>query len=255
MTNTKTPAALVTGGAIRLGKHIALALAEKGYDIALHYNSSAAAAQETAASIRELGRECVCFPCNLAHVEDLFELMKNVKISLPNLNLLVNSASAYTQAQIADTTAAIFNEQFNINIRAPFFLSQAFAKEVGTGNIINIIDNKIGFNQFQYAAYLLAKKTLVEFTKMAALEFAPRIRVNGVAPGVVLPATTRSPEYLAWRQQSIPLNKQGNPDNITKAIMSLLENDFMSGQILVVDGAENIAHVGKNAGEFDPTKI
>ncbi|NJL75180.1 MAG: SDR family oxidoreductase [Saprospiraceae bacterium] len=255
MTNLQAPAALVTGGAIRLGKHIALALAAQGYDIALHYNSSVQAAEETADLIRQLGRRCECFSCNLGEVQAIPDLIKQAKFIFPNLNVLVNSASAYTQARISETTLEVFDAQFAINIRAPFFLSQSFAYEVKSGNIINIIDNKIGFNQFQYAAYLLAKKTLVEFTRMAALEFAPHIRVNGVAPGVVLPASTRSEEYIEWRKQSIPLKMQGTPDNITKAIISLLDNDFMSGQILVVDGAENIAHIGKNAGDFDPSKI
>ena len=123
------------------------------------------------------------------------------------------------------------------------------------GQVINIIDNKISFNQYEYAAYLLAKKTLVELTRMSALEFAPAIRVNGVAPGVVLPATTRSPEYVAWRVSGIPLQRQGGSEHITAAVLSLMANEFVTGQILVVDGGEGLANVGQNAAQFDQDKV
>ena len=125
-----------------------------------------------------------------------------------------------------------------------------------SGNIINILDNKIEFNQPQYAAYVLTKKALAEFTKLAALEFAPDIRVNGVAPGVVLPAGSRSKEYIDWRVQAIPLKKQGKTRNITDALLHLLDNDFISGQILVVDGGESITNEGLNAGAYqDQSKV
>ncbi|MEM1328343.1 MAG: SDR family oxidoreductase [Bacteroidota bacterium] len=255
MKKSKKQSALVTGSAIRLGKHIALALAKNDYDIAIHCNSSVKAAEETAEEIRALGRKCAIFQYDLKEVDGMKKLMKQVLNLFPKLDVLVNSASAYTQANIMKTTPDIFDHQFAVNIRAPFFMTQAFAKVVGSGNVINIIDNKVGFHQYQYAAYLLAKKSLEDFTKMAALELAPDIRVNGVAPGVVLPATTRSKEYIEWRKQSIPLRKQGSTDHITQAVLSLLDNDFISGQVLVVDGAENIAHIGKNAGDFDQSKI
>jgi len=255
MKKSKKQSALITGSGIRLGKAIALALAEAGYDIAIHCNASVQPAEETAEEIRSLGRKCAVFQYDLREADGMKKFMKKVVALFPKLNILVNSASIYTQASIMDTTPEMFDTQFGVNIRAPFFMSQAYAKVIGKGNIINIIDNKIGFHQYQYAAYLLAKKSLDDFTKMAALEFAPNIRVNGVAPGVVLPATSRSKEYINWRLQSIPLHKQGDTGHITQAVLSLIDNDFISGQTLVVDGAENIAHVGKNAGAFDQSKI
>lgn len=255
MTLSTKGAALITGSAIRLGKHIALALATEGYDIALHYNSSKDKAAATAQEIQALGVQCKTFQFNLKEAENISGLVQNVKDSFPKLNVLVNSASGYQQETIRDTSVATFDTQFALNLRAPFFLTQAFAKIVGNGNIINIIDNKIGFNQFNYAAYLLSKKAFAEFTRMAALEFAPKIRVNGVAPGVVLPAKTRSQEYINWRIQGIPLQIQGEATHITKAIFSFLQNDFITGQILVIDGGENIAQIGQNAGDFDQTKV
>jgi pteridine reductase len=255
MNNSPRPAALVTGGAIRLGKAIALALAANGYDIAIHYNSSSGPAEETAVEIRALGVNAHIFQLDLRDVEAIPDFMAQVIAVFPQLNLLVNSASAYTQSTAAETTAALFAEQFDVNLRAPFFLTQAFAAQVAQGDVINILDNKIGFNQFEYAAYLLSKKALAEFTRMAAVEYAPHIRVNGVAPGVVLPAATRSDEYVQWRLQGIPLRKQGETRHISDAILALLQNEFITGQILLVDGGESLTNVGQNAAQFDQSKI
>lgn len=250
MTNPSPPTALVTGSAIRLGKEIALGLAQAGYDIALHYNSSRGPAEETAAEIRALGVQCHIFQQDLRDTAVLPTLISRVREQMPQLNVLVNSASAYTQASIQETTPDIWASQFDVNLTAPVFLTQAFAAQLGAGNVVNIIDNKMGFNQPQYAAYLLAKKALAEFTKMAAVEYAPAVRVNGVAPGVVLPAGSRSPEYIAWRVQGIPLQRQGDPAHIVQAIRYCLDNEFVTGQILVVDGGESLTNTGQNAATF-----
>lgn len=249
------PAVLVTGGAVRLGRAIALALAEAGYDIALHYHSSAGAAEESAVAIRALGVDCDLFPADLGAADDFFGLLDRVVTRFPRLSVLVNSASGYTQQSIAQSEVAEFDRLFAVNLRAPFFLTRAFAARVGQGSVVNIIDNKIGFNQFKYAAYLLTKKGLAEFTRMAALEFAPRIRVNGVAPGVVAPAESRSEEYIRWRVQAIPLQRKGETHHITAALLHLIDNDFINGQVIVVDGGENIANTGRNAGEYDQSKV
>ena len=243
--------ALVTGGAVRLGREIALALAQSGYNIALHYGRSVEAAQATKADIEALGVICHMCPQDLADVHALDGFIKTVYEQVENLTVLVNSASAYENSTITNTKIETFDTQFTVNLRAPFFLTKAFARYCGVGNIINILDNKIMFNQFDYAAYLLSKKALAELTRMAAIEFAPDIRVNGIAPGVVMPAVSRSEEYVAWRVSKIPLQKQGNPGNITRAIDFCLKNDFMTGQIIVVDGGEGGTNVGFNFTQFD----
>jgi pteridine reductase len=248
-------AALVTGGAIRLGKALAFGLAAAGYDIALHYNRSAADADQTAAEIRALGVSCQTFGFNLQDVAAFPNWLSTVQQAFPNLAVLVNSASAYTQASIAQTSIEAFDAQFAINVRAPFFLLQAFAQQVGHGDVINIIDNKIAFNQPQYAAYLLSKKTLAALTQLAALELAPAIRVNGIAPGVVMAGETRSAAYMAWRLQGIPLQRAGSPNYIVQAMLSLLQNEFVTGQILLVDGGESLTNSGRNAGDFDPSQV
>jgi len=246
----KMAAALVTGAAVRLGRELALALADAGHDIALHYGGSAEAAERTCAEIRARGVSCQALQQDLREVDGLGGLVARARQAFPHLGLLVNSASAYAEGTIAKTTPAVFDEQVAVNLRAPFFLIQAFARHCGSGHVVNVLDNKIAFSQFPYAAYLLAKKALGELTRMAAMELAPTIRVNAIAPGVVLPASSRSPEYLAWRREGIPLRQTGEVARVTEALLFLQRNTFMTGQVVFVDGGESVAHVGRNFGDY-----
>lgn len=243
-------AALITGGAARLGKAIALALAEYGFDIALHYHSSEDTAQGTAAEIRECGVKCGTFQLDLSQVHEIPTFLEKVVTHFPYLSLLVNNASGYAQATILDTEPEVFDAQMAVNLRAPFFLTQAFAKVRGQGNIVNILDNKIAFNQYPYAAYLLSKEALAELTRMAALELAPAVRVNGVAPGVVLPGSARSDAYIEWRKEGIPLRMKGETGHITQTILYIIQNPFVTGQIFMVDGGESISSVGRHAAAY-----
>lgn len=249
------PVALITGGAIRLGKAIATGLAAAGQDIALHYNSSAEAALATQAEIQSMGVDCRLFRQDLNEASAMPDLVARVQADMPGLSTLVNSASIYEPGPIATTTLEQFSRQFDMNLRAPFFLTQAFCARVESGLVINICDNKVAYNQYDYAAYLLAKKGLAEFTLMAALEFAPRFRVNGVMPGIPLPPTTRSEEYIQWRLEGIPLRRQGSTDDIVRAVRYLLESPFVNGQLMFVDGGEAMAHIGRNATQYDPSKV
>lgn len=248
-------AALVTGGAVRLGRVIAMRLARAGFDLALHYGRSEEAAREAREEARALGVECELFPHDLADTEGLDGLVGRVAERFPALNLLVNSASGYEPGTIAETSPAQFERLFRVNLEAPFFLTRAFARRCDEGNVVNVLDNKIAFHQFEYAAYLLSKKGLADLTRMAALELAPGIRVNGVAPGVVLPAGTRSPEYIAWRVEGIPLKRQGSPERIADAVLAFVDNDFATGQVVMVDGGEGLGQVGRNATQFDPEGV
>ena len=250
MTNlTDKPTALVTGGATRLGFAFARALATAGFNIALHYHSSTREAQKAAESIRALGVSCDTFQCDLSEKEPQ-KLIERVFDQYPTLQVLINSASAYDAATIAATSRACLEQQFSVNFFAPFLLTSTFAEKCAQGNVINILDNKIAFQQNNYAAYLLSKKTLESFTQLAAMEFAPNIRVNAIAPGVILPGTNRTNDYISWRIEGIPLKRQGAVDNLTQAMFYLLENGFITGQTLTVDGGEGLHHQGQNAEQY-----
>lgn len=242
-------AALITGGATRLGRYFSEALADAGYDIALHVNSSREEAEEVASGIRAKGRECEIFTCDFLN-DDLNALIQSATRRFPGLNLLLNSASAYQPAPIAATELAMLETQFRVNMFTPLLLTRHFAAAVQEGQVINIIDNKVAYHQYPYAAYLLSKNSLAEMTRMAALEFAPRIRINGIAPGVVLPASQRTSDYIEWRIEGIPLKRQGDPEHLVQALHYILNNPFVAGQILFVDGGESINLEGRHSENY-----
>lgn len=256
-----SPAALITGGATRLGLSFAKALAQEGYNIALHYHRSKESAQLAKQEIEALGVYCELFQADLSG-DYSEQLIHNVVDRFPGLEVLINSASAYDAATIANTGKDLLQHQFAVNFFAPFMLTQAFtrlllAKDVAIkgasikGSVINILDNKVAFQQNDYAAYLLSKKTLAEFTRLSAVEYAPNFRINGIAPGVVLPGDERTEDYVKWRVDGIPLKQQGTVDDLVNTMNFLLNNEFITGQIITVDGGENINHQGRHAEMFN----
>jgi len=233
-------AVLITGAAKRIGAEIAIELAKFGYDIALHYDSSEADAIITQNKIKNLGRDCKLFKGNLKDKKFLSELIKSVYSAFPNLSVLINNASIFKRATISNTEYELFEELVDINLKAPFFLIKDFANVCGLGNVINILDTKITKDQNVYAAYILSRKALADLTQIAAKEFAPNIRINGIAPGLILPATNESDEYVKRLKNNIPLERKGNTKNVTDTVKFLLDNDFISGDIIFVDGGEKL---------------
>ena len=232
--------ALITGGAQRIGKEIALFLFKKHFKIALHYNKSKEAAEEVAQYINKNGGECFLFPCDLNDLSSTARLIPEVINTFQNCELLINNASIFKRAYLRETDEATFDHQFNVNFKAPFFLSQHFAKQCGKGHIINVLDTKVSRNHTPYFVYSLTKKALLEFTKMAAVELGPEIRVNGICPGLILPSSDSGEEGFKRMAKKIPLKTTGDPKYITSAIEFLLENPFVTGECIFVDGGENL---------------
>lgn len=233
-------AALVTGGAVRIGRSLALALAKDGYDIALHYNSSEEEAEKTAADIEKTGRECKIFKCDLSGIKEIPELIKDVKKEFNKLNLLVNNASIFEECSFMQTDEDIFNRHININFRAPFFLSREFASVCKNGQIVNILDTNIAKNGIKHFAYLLSKKSLADFTKMAARTLGPDVRVNGLAIGATELSKDLPKGYLKSKQENVPLKKISTLDEVACSFLSLVNNESLTGQIIFIDGGENL---------------
>jgi len=232
--------ALITGGAQRIGREISIFLASLSYDIALCYNTSEKDAQDTAKAIRALDRKCELFKSDLSEEDNLYSLIPAVMKKFHDLHVLVNNASIFKRATIEKTDVELFDKHIGINLKAPFFLSKEFAKAVKRGSIINILDTRISSDRTTYAAYSLSKKALAEVTRMSALEFAPDIRVNAIAPGLILPPEGKSDEYLDRLAEKVPLKRKGNTKNVTEAIRFLLSNDYITGQIIFCDGGEHL---------------
>lgn len=232
--------ALITGGAKRIGRALAIYLAENGYDIALHYNTSEKEAQSAKKEITSLGRKCNLYKLNLQNSKDLIPLIKKVKVSFPSLSILINNASIFEEGRFLETDLSLLNEHLDINFKAPFLLSQGFAKYCKKGQIINLLDTNIKRTKSKYLAYNLSKKLLFEFTKMAALELAPNIRVNAIAPGPILPPPGKDIKYLQKKGGIVPLQRNGELKNLVQGIDFLIKNDYVTGQCIFIDGGKHL---------------
>jgi len=232
--------ALVTGAAKRIGREVALHLARAGYGIALHYHHSKAEAMSTAQAIYKTGVRCELFCCDLSDEGQTLKLMPQVFNAFPNLNLLINSASIFIPNQFGAKDLTLFKTHWDINFKAPYILSSEFARLVKSGQVINFVDTNVVKYKTKYADYLMTKKALLEFTKMAAVQWGPCIRVNGVSPGMILAPVNNQPDDRIKRARQIPLQRTGNPRNILQSVEFLLENDYLTGQIIANDGGESL---------------
>lgn len=232
--------ALITGSANRIGKALALALAECGYTIALHYNHSQQAAAKTAAEIKRKGGRCEIFSGNLGNEYEAKKLVPTVLEKLPRLSLLINNASIFQRSNLVPLDLKNFDEHFAVNLKAPYILTSVFAQNCKRGHIINILDTHIVQNKTAHFAYLLSKKALHDLTKMAAVALAPHIRVNAVAPGLILPPADQPADYLDRLAKQVPLKRKGTPTQITQCVKFLIENDYLTGQVLFNDGGEHL---------------
>jgi NAD(P)-dependent dehydrogenase (short-subunit alcohol dehydrogenase family) len=238
--------ALITGASKRVGKAIADHLAEKGWNIAIHFNSSVKPAKVL---VNELSskypqQKFHVFKVNLSNIDEVINLIPNVLEGFGEIHLLVNNASVFDSGYLKSTTSELYDEQMNVNLKAPFFLIRDFGNLCKQGNIINFVDTRVTSNKSNFTAYSLSKKGLWNLTQMAALELAPEIRVNAIAPGVTLAPEEKDEKYLHNLAQNIPMKKPGGLDPIIKSVDFILEDDHLTGQLIFADGGENL---GRNA--------
>lgn len=236
-TQAPLPLALVTGAAHRIGRAVALALAGQGYAIGLHYHHAAAAAEETAALI---GRSAPVYllPADLSdpdQVEDLFARVDG----LPGaLRVLVNSAAVMPPGDLRDMPVADWDAALNLNLRAPWLCARAAARRMGAqgGLIVNISDSGAHKVWTGYPAYVISKSALESLTRLLARALAPAVRVNAVAPGLILPAEGMPPEQWQRLVERLPLREPGRPEDVAGAVLFFLQNAYVTGQVLAVDG-------------------
>jgi pteridine reductase len=230
--------ALITGGARRLGRAMALHLASKGYDIALHCHHSRREAEELLPLIESFARSGRIFEANLTEYEQSEVLMREVVETFPNLSVLIHNASVYQPLRFAETTPADWDTLYALHVKTPFFLTQAFARYCQRGLVICLTDAQAP--RTDYFAYSLSKQNLTDFTRLAARALGPEIRVNAIAPGHVLPPVDGNPDPGAILSQVLPLARTGHPEDITRALQVFLDNPYLTGQTLYVDGGQHL---------------
>lgn len=234
-------AALITGGAKRLGREMALALAKMGCPrIAIHYHSSEEAAYKLLEELKLLGTEGILYKADLSDAAEVERMAAQVFNDMPELDLLINNASIFRRSPLKETSTELLESSFKVNFEAPYILTRQFATLSGRGNIINILDTKVAKNGFLYSAYTLSKQALHHLTLQSARELAPEIRVNGICPGLVLPPDGQDEAIFQRMAVKQPLQEPGSPTDIIKGLTFLLESGYVTGQTLYIDGGQHL---------------
>jgi glucose 1-dehydrogenase len=234
--------ALVTGGARRVGKAIVLGLAEAGCDLVLHYHSSSDAAEATAAEAGALGAEVRLVGADLGEPGAAERVVAGAADLAP-VRVLVNSAASFPEDTLLDAEPAGFWDALQVILGGPVFLTQAFARalpEGVEGAVVNVTDWRTARPYPDHFSYTIAKGGVDTFTRAAAAALAPAVRVNGVALGAILPPPGKDSAYLQELAQAIPLQRVGGTPPVVDAVLALLRNDFVTGEILRVDGGANL---------------
>lgn len=235
--------ALVTGGATRVGKALTLALAGAGANVFVHYNSSSGPAEETAAEARALGRTAATGAANLADPTVVTQLISDATEALGPISVLVNSASGFPEDTLADATLDGFKSALDLTLASPVFLTQAYAAALPDemdGAVVNVTDVKTMRPYKDHFSYVIAKGGIDTFTRAAARFLAPRIRVNAVALGVILPPPGEDDFYAEKLASKLPMKRVGGAEPVAAAMLALLENDFVTGEIIRVDGGGHL---------------
>mgnify|MGYP003976237203 FL=1 len=233
------PTALVTGGAVRIGRSIALHLAERGYNIALHYWSSKQSAEQTAEELRKFNIQCEIYCVDFTNFDSIPLLMDQVLVDFNSIDLLINSAANFIQKNIEKTSDLELLDTININLMAPFILMREFKNKVNKGLIINILDERILRRVSTFSAYSISKSALAHLTELSAVSWGETIRVNGIAPGLILPPSGSSHDYLIKKAPNIPTKTHGSTLDILRGLDYLLDSPFVNGEILFIDGGES----------------
>lgn len=243
------PSAIVTGGGVRLGSAMALHLAKKGFDIALHHNASGENAEETLAGIRATGVRSESFACDFTDLNAVEKLMATITSKFTGIELLINSAANFIQEGIERTTTKTLKDTLHINLMAPYLLMREYKQKVNRGMIVNILDERISRNVPTFAAYSVAKVGLSHLTHLAAIEWGASVRVNGIAPGLILPPAGGDEGYLKRGKAAVPTLTHGSVDDICRGLDYLLESSFVNGETLFIDGGQSKGEARKSPGK------
>jgi pteridine reductase len=232
------PVALVTGGAVRVGRAISTALAEDGYRLVIHYNSSSGPADELVDEVRSAGGEAVAVGADLSDADAVRRLAKEAVAAFGGIDVLVNNASVFPAEPLEETDEALWDHTIAVNLKAPFFLIRHLAATLRErrGVVINMADLAGIQTWAAYAAHGISKAGVIHLTRVAARSLAPEVRVNGIAPGTVLPPESMSDEEIRQLAERAPLKRNGSPEDVVRALRYLLQADFVTGETLVVDG-------------------
>ena len=235
--------ALITGGAVRIGRAIALHVAKRGFSVAIQYRGSKAEAEATVAEIQAMGVRGACFQASLTEHAEVEGLFPSVNKAMGRVTCLINNASTFADDRIETLSEESWDKHIAINLKAPVFLAQAFAAQLPageTGNIVNIIDQRVLRPNPLFFSYTLSKSALWAATKTMAQGLAPGIRVNAIGPGPTLRSSYQSEEDFEHECHSTPLGHGTTPEEIAETVSFILNSPAMTGQIIALDGGQHL---------------
>ncbi len=239
--DVKGKTALITGGAVRVGKALTLGLARLGANVMINYHRSKGPSAQCVREVRALGVEALAFQADIGDPDAVHALIEVAQTHFGGVDVLVNSASPYVRANLHETTWEQWHFVLGALLDGPFLLSQAFAPgmcERGAGLIVNILDLGAFEPAPRHLAHSVGKHGLLGLTRNLAAELAPTVRVNAIVPGPVLPAPDSTPDQNARTAQRTLLQRWGTPDDVVKALCYLVDADYVTGEVLFVDGGE-----------------
>jgi NAD(P)-dependent dehydrogenase (short-subunit alcohol dehydrogenase family) len=242
LTDIPTGAALVTGGARRIGRAIVLALAARGRDVAIHHRDSAEAAESLADEVRALGRRAAVVCADLTDEAGTRALIPAAVQALGPLSVLVNNASVFEDDRVGALSRETWDLHLETNLRAPVVLAEAFAAQAPDGSsIVNLLDQRVLKPDPRFFSYALSRNGLWWATRTLAQALAPRIRVNGVGPGPTLASIHQSDAEFAAEQAAMPLGRGSSPEDIAAAVVYLVDARSVTGQMIAVDAGQHLA--------------
>ncbi len=246
--------ALVTGGAVRLGRAITLELARLGFDIAIHCGRSLEAAQALQREVQQVGRRAVVLSADLAEEAQVVGLMPATAERLGPVGVLVNNASRFERDEWDDASRESWDAHVEPTLRAPFVLTQAFARGLPAGAegvVINMIDQRVWSLTPHFVSYTVSKAGLWALTQTMALALAPAIRVNAIGPGPALPSPRQSEAQFARQAASVPLGHGTDPAEVARAVAAILCLPAMTGQMIALDGGQHLQWASSAGGATD----
>jgi pteridine reductase len=236
----KGKTALITGAAKRIGRETALTLADQGINIIVHFSRSDSEAREVAQRLQERGVKAWTIQADFRRPDEYQTLIERSRELAGGLDILINNASIFPPEKLGQLTWSALSANMEVNAWVPFTLSRAFAQEIRRGKIVNLHDSRLKGYDWTHVGYILSKHVLAAMTRMMALEFAPDITVNAVAPGLILPPPGKDESYLQSLAHTVPLQRHGEPQDIADAVAFLIRSNFITGEVIFVDGGRHL---------------
>jgi NAD(P)-dependent dehydrogenase (short-subunit alcohol dehydrogenase family) len=238
--NLKGETALITGAAKRIGREIALTLADQGVNVVIHFNRSDSEARRLAEELQLKGVKVWTVQADFRRSDEYQTLIERAQQAAGGLDILINNASIFPLETLKDLTWSELSANMEVNAWVPFVLSRQFAERIGRGKIVNLHDSRLKGYDWTHVGYILSKHVLAAMTRMMALEFAPNITVNAVAPGLILPPPGKDESYLQNLVHTVPLQRHGEAQDIADAVAFLVRSDFITGNVIYVDGGRHL---------------